>query len=232
MIENQENTPDTPEEALWRIDEDLYDWACLSGCPPGFDCSKYPDEPIAPCYHGASNFDTKECSNCPVGYVCTPGRLPRPCPLGQYVLAEIDNSDANKITFAGKEFPMMTKYTCIDCPREFFISKIGTPDEILFLAGHKCRFAADKKTPCPRDYFQTYSNQTTCQKCDIGTGEKCHAWSKKDNSLIIGLTHITDTLGLSFSSIMLTAMSMVVYWGHIQYVTYCFFNSNQSCKML
>ena len=209
MIENQENTSDTHEEPLWRIDEDLYDWACLSGCPPGFECSEDPNEPLTPCHHGASNFDTKKCSpKCPDGYVCTPGRLPRPCPLGQYVKTE---NVYNNIIFAGQEFEIGKKYTCIDCPREFFLSQIGTSDEELFLAGHKCGFAVAKPEPCPRDYFQTYSNQTTCQKCDIGTGEKCHAWSTKDNSLIIGLTHITDTLGLSFSSFMLTTMSMVVY---------------------
>ena len=118
IIENHENqTSDNEENKLWRIDEDLYDWSCLTGCPPGFDCSEYPNQPIKPCHHGASNFETKECSNCPTGHVCIPGRLPYPCPLGQYVSAKLVNG-AEKITFSGEEFAIDKIYTCNDCPRE------------------------------------------------------------------------------------------------------------------
>lgn len=106
------------EKKLWSIDEDSYDWSCLIGCPPGFDCSDYPEKPIKPCYHGFSDFETKVCSNCPTGHVCTPGRLPYPCPLGQYFSSNVDNTGSQKITFAGREFELVTKYTCIDCPRE------------------------------------------------------------------------------------------------------------------
>ena len=105
-------------KTLWSIDEDSYDWACLTGCPPGFDCSK---KPIEPCWHGYSDFETKVCGNCPTGLVCTPGRLPYPCPLGQYVLSDVDNTGSQKITFAGKELELVTKYTCVDCPRESLI---------------------------------------------------------------------------------------------------------------
>lgn len=121
IIENHENqTSDIEENKLWRIDEDSYDWSCLTGCPPGFDCSGYPGKPIKPCHHGASDFETKECSDCPTGHVCIPGRLPYPCPLGQYVSAKLVNG-AEKITFAGEEFAIDNKYTCIDCPRESFL---------------------------------------------------------------------------------------------------------------
>ena len=68
------------------------------------------------------------------------------------------------------------------------------------LAGHKCHFAAAEPTPCPKDQFNTYSNQTTCQECDIGLGQKCYQKSKKDgqDQIIIGQSQISDVLGLSF----------------------------------
>ena len=66
------------------------------------------------------------------------------------------------------------------------------------LAGHKCHFAAAEPTPCPRDQFNTYSNQTTCQECDIGLGQKCYKKSKKDGQIITGASRISDVLGLSF----------------------------------
>ena len=69
----------------------------------------------------------------------------------------------------------------------------------FYLAGHKCGFKAAKATPCPRDQFNTYSNQTTCQDCDIGLGEKCHKYDKKGGSVITegGQAHISDAIGLS-----------------------------------
>ena len=109
------NGTEIEKKTLWSIDEDSYNWACLTGCPPGFDCS---NDPIEPCNHGYYDFETKHCSNCPTGHVCTPGRLPYPCPLGQYVMSDVDYTSSQKITFAGKEFNIMTKYTCNDCPRE------------------------------------------------------------------------------------------------------------------
>ena len=115
IISNHENsTTDSKENILLRIDED-YDWSCLIGCPPGFDCS---GNVLETCPFGASKFESKSCSFCPNGHVCTPGRLPYPCPLGQYVLKEPAIRD-EKIIFAGTEFEITTKYTCKDCPSEF-----------------------------------------------------------------------------------------------------------------
>ena len=117
IIENRQKLANSiPEEAIWRNNEDYYNWACLSGCPPGFDCSK---RPMQPCFHGYSDLVTKECLPCPVGYVCIPGHIPRPCPLGQYVSKKVDPDSVDKIIFAGKQFDIKTKYICNDCPREF-----------------------------------------------------------------------------------------------------------------
>ena len=115
IISNHENsTTDNKETILLRIDED-YDWSCLTGCPPGFKCS---GNSLETCPFGASNSESKSCSSCPNGHVCTPGRLPYPCPLGQYVSKEPAIGD-EKIKFAGTEFEITTKYTCNDCPSEF-----------------------------------------------------------------------------------------------------------------
>ena len=172
---------------------------------------------MQPCFHGYSDLVTKECLPCPVGYVCIPGYIPRPCPLGQYVSKKVDPDGVDKIIFAGKEFDIKTKYICNDCPREFIEKFSAWKNSCPFLAGHKCGFAAAEPTPCPRDHFNTYWNQTTCQKCDIGTGQKCHKWSAKDNSIIIGLTHITDTLGMSFNSPIVNRNKRIrVIWGHFK----------------
>ena len=110
IIQKYDNsTTDSKEKTLWKI-KDSYDWSCLSDCPPGFDCS---ESPMTTCTFGASN--SLGCSSCPKGHVCTPGRLPYPCPLGQYVSAKTVNG-AEKITFAGMQFEITTKYTCNDCP--------------------------------------------------------------------------------------------------------------------
>ena len=69
----------------------------------------------------------------------------------------------------------------------------------ILLAGHKCGFAAAEKNPCPQHEFNSYFNQTTCQKCDIGLGEKCHKWEKDSNQPIIGRSRIMDVLGLSLN---------------------------------
>ena len=95
------------ETPIWTKKDD-YDWSCFSGCPPGFDCS---GDEIEPCPYGASDLNTEQCSTCPTGLVCKPGRIPRPCSLGQFVTTEM-NGDT--IMFAGKEFNVMTKYTCND----------------------------------------------------------------------------------------------------------------------
>ena len=116
IISNHENsTTDSKENVTLRIDE-VYDWSCLTGCPPGFHCS---ENGLETCTFGASNIESKSCSSCPNGHVCIPGRLPYPCPLGQYVKAELVHG-AEKIIFAGTEFGITTKYTCNDCPSEFF----------------------------------------------------------------------------------------------------------------
>ena len=215
------STTDSKEKTLWKIDED-YDWSCLTGCPPGFECS---ENAIKTCPSGASNFESKSCSFCPTGHVCIPGRLPYPCPLGQYV--KLVNG-AEKITFAGTEFEITTKYTCKDCPREFSHFRLhrcwrfglGSKFEYFFsnlsirlmwphfstttyfiLAGHKCGFAADKPKPCPKDQFNSYFNQTTCQECDIGLGEKCYKHGKEVGSLITGQDHISDAIGPSYSNL-------------------------------
>ena len=114
IIQKHVNSTTDKEKTLWRMDED-YDWSCLTGCPPGFDCS---ENAIKTCFHGASNFESKSCSDCPTGHVCIPGRLPYPCPLGQYVKTKLVNG-AENITLAGTEFEITTKYACNDCPREF-----------------------------------------------------------------------------------------------------------------
>ena len=93
------------------MDQDEYDWECLNGCPPGFDCN---GDQIVACPTGASNMETKSCLNCKPGFVCQPGQLPRPCPLGQYVV--VKNEDFS-VTFADKEFTSMKTYECHDCPR-------------------------------------------------------------------------------------------------------------------
>ena len=69
----------------------------------------------------------------------------------------------------------------------------------FLLAGHKCKFAADQKTPCPKDQFTSYLNQTTCQDCDIGLGEKCYEHAKEAGSFITGQDHISDAIGSSLS---------------------------------
>ena len=69
----------------------------------------------------------------------------------------------------------------------------------FILAGHKCKFAADQPTPCPKDQFTSYLNQTTCQECDIGLGEKCYEHAKEAGSFITGQDHISDAIGSSLS---------------------------------
>ena len=53
MIERKKNLPnDKTESSLWKMDQDEYDWECLNGCPPGFDCN---EDQIFACPTGASD---------------------------------------------------------------------------------------------------------------------------------------------------------------------------------
>ena len=67
----------------------------------------------------------------------------------------------------------------------------------FILAGHKCGFAADKQIPCPKDQFNSYFNQTTCQECDIGLGEKCYEHAEQAGLYTTGQDKILDAIGLS-----------------------------------
>ena len=112
LIENKKDlSVDKTESSLWQMDKDEYDWTCLNGCPPGFHCNGHR---MAVCPTGASNMETMTCSHCEPGFVCEPGRLPRPCPLGQYVV--VKNEDFS-VTFADNVFTSMKTYECHDCPR-------------------------------------------------------------------------------------------------------------------
>ena len=83
------------KQDIWNRDLFEFDWECLSGCPPGFDCS---NDKIEICQSGASF--NGGCALCPTGFICEPGKYPRPCPLGQYV--STTKSD-RKITWGSQE---------------------------------------------------------------------------------------------------------------------------------
>ena len=112
IIERKKSLSDgKTDSSLWQMGQDEYNWACLNGCPPGFNCN---EDQIFACTTGASDMETKLCSPCKPGFVCEPGRLPRPCPLGQYVV--VKNEDFS-VSFADKVFTSMKTYECHDCPR-------------------------------------------------------------------------------------------------------------------
>ena len=73
-----------------------FDWSCLSGCPPGFDCS---NKRIEICQSGASF--NGGCATCPPGFICQPGKFPRPCPLGQYLA--VTSKRGQTITWGSQE---------------------------------------------------------------------------------------------------------------------------------
>ena len=97
---------------LWQMGKDEYNWTCLEGCPPGFHCD---GDKMSVCPTGASDMETKSCTHCEPGFVCKPGTLPYPCPLGQYVFVKNKDFSAN---LADREFKSMKTYECHDCPRK------------------------------------------------------------------------------------------------------------------
>ena len=81
---------------VWDKDLFEFDWECLSGCPPGFDCSS---KRIEICQSGASF--NGGCATCPPGFICQPGKYPRPCPLGQYL--SVTSKHGQTITWGSQE---------------------------------------------------------------------------------------------------------------------------------
>ena len=86
----------TGQEAVREKNSFEFDWECLSGCPPGFDCS---NKRIEICQSGASF--NGGCATCPPGFICQPGKFPRPCPLGQYL--SVTSKRSQKITWGSQE---------------------------------------------------------------------------------------------------------------------------------
>ena len=84
------------QKDVWDKDSFKFDWECLAGCPPGFQC---PNGRIEICMSGAAL--NGGCATCPAGYICQPGHYPRPCPLGQHLL--ITSKRDRKITWGSQD---------------------------------------------------------------------------------------------------------------------------------